>query len=257
MRLSRSLLVPLCAAPLAFARAIPAAAQATGPAAAPASAAPRAPLPVLRSLSLDLAAARDHTLRFLLEPLVFGRVSVGVNGSYTDRAEVPWYGYPVPLGDPVPGAPCPPNCYGPPDDQDYQAWTLDLNVRWYPGVLSVNTAQAKAMLYVGEFVGFTQRSADGYPYIYCPACAVPVPLDSGLVSPDPAVTDPYRMAEGPTRTWEAVEPGVEAGIRVQASRHFCFDVGGRWRLVRVDDPYSSKRPGQVDPRLVVAAGLSW
>jgi hypothetical protein len=259
MRLKGSLLVPFRIAPLVLVLAAPAIAQnATPPPAATGSSAARTPLPVSRSLSLDLAAARDHTLRFLLEPLVFGRVSVGISGSYTDQTDVPWYGYPMPA-DPIPGAPCPPNCWGPPDDQDYQAWTLDLNVRWYPGALSVNTAQAKAMLYIGEFVGFTQRSANGYPWIYCPVCDRPVPPDSTVVGPSgPNVADQDRMSFiGGRQTWEAIEPGFEAGVRVQASRHFFFDVGGRWRLVRVDDPYSAQRPGQVDPRLVVAAGLSW
>jgi hypothetical protein len=247
MRLLRSLFVPFCVVPAALAQA-PAAPSA-----------PRAPLPVSRALSLDLAAARDHTLRFLLEPLVFGRVSVGFSGSYTDQADNPWFAYPLPLADPIPGAPCPPNCWGPPEDRDYQAWTLDLNVRWYPAALSVNAAQAKAMLYVGEFVGFTQRRADGWPYVYCPACEFPPPLDSVVPVPFDSLVarQSFVGGYGPTETWEAIEPGFEAGLRVQASRHIFFDVGGRWRLVRVDDPYSSKRPGQVDPRLVVSAGLSW
>jgi len=236
MRLLRSLLVPLCIAPALLAQT---------------PAAPHQALPVTRGLSADLAAARDHVGRLLVEPLVFGRVSVGFNGSYSDHMETPWYPVPILYGDPYPGAPCPPNCYSPPSEPDYQAWTLDLNVRWYPAALSVDQAQAKAMLYVGEFVGFTQRRAKFGGYYYCPVCAVPAPLDSGMVSPLPP------GPTGFTQTFEAVEPGVEAGVRVQAARHLFFDVGGRWRLVRVDDPYSLKRPGDVDPRLVVSAGLSW
>jgi hypothetical protein len=255
MRLLRSLVVPFCIVP-ALAAQTPAPSPARGP---------RVPLPVSRAVSADLAAARDHTARLLVEPLVFGRVSVGFSGSFTDQAEVPWYPYPIMYAaDPYPGAPCPPNCYGPPTEPDYQAWSIDLNLRWYPALLSLNTPQAKAMLYVGEFIGFTQRRATNTGYIYCPVCAEPVPLDSGVVVPnDSVIGGPYPYPyprPGPypnTQTFEAIEPGVEAGVRIQASRQVFFDIGGRWRLVRVDDPYSTKRPGDVDPRLVVSAGLSW
>ena len=252
MRLIRSLLVPLCIVPALAAQA-PAPTTARGP---------RVPLPVTRSASFDLAAARDHIARILIEPLVFGRVSVGFSGSYSDKMEVPWYPYPIMYADPYPGAPCPPNCYGPPGEPDYTAWSIDLNLRWYPSQLSVNSPQAKAMLYVGEFIGFTQRRATGNGYVYCPVCGGPLPLDSGVVLPPDSMPGgplPYPWP-GPnpnTQTFEAIEPGVEAGVRIQASRHLFFDIGGRWRLVRVDDPYSLKRPGDVDPRLVVAGGLSW
>lgn len=264
MRLIRSLVVPFCIAPVLVASAFaqnPAPSTPQSPAAAPA-AGPRVPLPVTRAASFDLAAARDHAARILVEPLVFGRVSVGFSGSYTDKMEVPWYGYPtIMYADPLPGAPCPPNCYGPPGEPDYSAWTIDLNLRWYPAQLSLNAEQAKAMIYVGEFIGFTQRRATTNGYIYCPVCAYPEPLDSSVVVPYDSTMPPYPLppwSPSPvTSTFEAIEPGIEAGVRVQASRHVFFDVGGRWRLVRVDDPYSKKRPGDVDPRLVVSAGLSW
>ncbi len=243
MRLIRSLAVPLCLA-------------STLPAQAPAPP-PRIPLPVLRAVSADLAAARDHTARVFVEPLVFGRVSVGLSASYTDHADVPWYASPVyrTLADPIPFGPCPPFCGSPSADPEYQSWTVDLNVRLYPAALSLNTAQAKAMLYVGEFAGFTQRRFRSQYYYYpCPVCATPVPLDStGGAFPLPPGDYPFTA----TQSLDAVEPGIETGLRIQASRHAFVDVGGRWRLVRVDDPYSKKRPGQVDQRLVLSAGLSW
>jgi len=252
MRLFRSFVVPLCIVP-ALGAQTPAQPPPRGP---------RVPVPVSRAVSADLAAARDHTARILVEPLVFGRVSVGFSGSYTDQAEVPRYPVPILYGDPYPGVPCPPNCYGPPGDPDYQAWSIDLNLRWYPALLSLNTPQAKAMLYVGEFIGFTQRRVRNTDYWYCPVCGMPVPLDSGGVVPNDSIIGgpyptPWPPYPGTTQTFEAVEPGAEAGLRIQASRHAIFDVGGRWRLVRVDDPWSRKRPGQVDPRLVISAGLSW
>ena len=228
----------------------------------PAPAAPRAPLPALRSLSLDLAAATQHRARVALEPLVFGRWSVGVTGMFTDRIEASgYYGGPVPLAEAGvipnrdPSAPCPPNCYYYATDPDYKAWSVDLAARYYPAFLTVNTPTARLMAYIGEFVGVQGRRYTEPIYF---RYRQPGPLSPDTLIPPPD-SFPYPQPQPYTvsRALQDWEPGVELGVRLMPARSIVVDVGGWFKLVRLDDPLSRFRPGDLDARLVVAAGIGW
>jgi len=53
------------------------------------------------------------------------------------------------------------------------------------------------------------------------------------------------------------EPGIEVGARIAPLPHVFIDVGGWWKLVRIEDPMQRKQPGDVESKLVVAVGIGW
>ncbi|MGA2383678.1 MAG: hypothetical protein ABSG61_09620 [Gemmatimonadales bacterium] len=100
----------------------------------------------------------------------------------------------------------------------YLAWSVDLAVRWYPPLRSRHFVP-----YLGEFVGYNWRT-----------------FRNGVNS--------YRAG------WE---PGAEIGLRARALGPLFVDVGGWFKLVRLDDPTQNVRPGSIDSRFVAAVGIGW
>jgi hypothetical protein len=224
---------------------------------------PRQPLPVMQTVTFDVAGALQQRWRLNLEPLVFGRFTVGLAASYTTHAPDNWTGQPVPV---LEGTwvlpPCAyPGCLGPPiaaNSPPYRAWSFELSGRWYPAVLSIGSARQAVGLYIGEFVGYHRREITWRPiyYVYPPlATDTVLPQPDTLPGPGPV---PYPQPGPPwTQRLRGWEPGVEAGVRVVTARHVVIDVGGWFKLATLDDPLASVRPGHVDARLVVAVGAGW
>lgn len=208
------------------------------------------PAPMLQTATFDVSAAFQHHWRAALEPLVFGRFAIGLSGEYTTEPEQPIYGilYPYPQ--------CPINmfCANPASDPgtSYRAWSFNLSARWYPAVLSMGGARQSLGLYVGEFIGYHERTISQPIYYGCPNCYYPPPIDStSQTFPRPPI-DPGRY----TQVVHGFEPGVELGVRILPMQHVVIDVGGRFRLATIrNDFYSGVQPGDVDSRLVVAVGL--
>ncbi len=226
---------------------------------------PPAVLAPRRSAFFDLAAQfGDDQQHFGIEPLVFGRVTVGLDIEHSRNTSgplLPPIGYTVtPGGATSPGTMCAwPGCPAPLPGSSYTAWSFDLGVRWYPAALSMSNADRRMMVYVGEFIGYQWRSlSDAYygpvpmtQFVYCPA-----PVQPGIVPPAscPPVYPPVVHESRSLTGWE---PGVELGVRLRPLEPLFIDVGGWFKLVTVDDPTRSVRPGQVDARLVAAIGVGW
>ncbi len=246
MRALRLAVLPLLLATSLAAQAPPAPSGAASP---PAAVAPR------QTAFFDVAALVDSRQRFGLEPLVFGRWTIGLIGTHyrTDAPQQTIMGGPIVI---MPGGLCPSTGCGPTpypgNSSSYDAWSLDLAVRYYPAVLSFNGAHHRFMAYVGEFVGYHRRTITQSMY------AVPLasPLADTLTLPPLAPSNPvYPVAERQRLTgWE---PGAELGVRLIPLGPVFIDVGGWFKLVTIDDPTQSIRPGQVDARLVVAVGVGW
>lgn len=229
-----------------------------------------------QTLAFDAAALVDERVRVALEPLVFGRFTIGLAAAHTRTADPPDY---VNIYPPVyaggincgdirtlcAASPLPPICidYCPPypdPGSKYRAWSLDLSVRYYPAPLTLSGPRQRAMVYVGEFIGYHRRRVEqSYLYYGCPYCEAPPPSDSmGLPPPDSATFAPpqpyYNRFVQNLRGWE---PGVEVGVRLIPAAPVFVDVGGWFKLVTVEDPMQRIRPGDVDSRLVVAVGVGW
>lgn len=238
-----------------------------------------------QTLSFDVAALVDDRARVGLEPLVFGRWTIGLGASYTRTAPEEGFPYPVPLRDfgqrdvvtettgptvvviqrppCILGYPCP-DTY-PFERPKYRAWSLDLSARYYPPALSFSGPQQRLMVYVGEFIGYHRRRVEqNLIYYYgCPYCESPPPLppDSLLTPPPDSGYYPPIYIPPPvsrfTQNLRGWEPGVEIGVRLIPASPVFIDVGGWFKLVTVDDPMQRIRPGDVDSRLVVAVGIGW
>jgi hypothetical protein len=250
MRALRLAVLPLLVATSLAAQAPPASSGAAAP--------PAAVVPA-RTAFFDVAALVDNRQRFGLEPLIFGRWAIGLIGTHYRTAapqQVIVYGpivNPMPAGlCPVTG--CPPTPY-PGNSSSYSAWSLDLAVRYYPAALSFNDPRRRFMVYLGEFIGYHQRTVTRTNY--------PIPLagtprtvaDSGIPMPPPGAYYPYPASDQERLTgWE---PGAEIGMRLIPLAPVFVDVGGWFKLVTIDDPTQRNRPGQVDARLVVAIGIGW
>jgi hypothetical protein len=232
----------------------------------PASSANATPVAVLsprRTAFFDVAALVDNRQRFGLEPLVFGRWTVGLVGAHTrttTSTQVIAYGNP--LADPIPTTLCPvqgcPPQY-PGSDAKYNAWSLDLAVRYYPAAWSFSNPRQRMMVYVGEFIGYHQRTVDqpiyAYPLMGVPATPARTSLDS--VIPNPPVPYPLPNPQPVRSRLTGWEPGAEIGVRLMPLEPVFIDVGGWFKLVTIDDPMQRVRPGQLDSRLVVAVGVGW
>ncbi len=155
------------------------------------------------------------------------------------------------------------------DIPGYRAWSFDLALRYYPAILSLAGPRQNLGVYLGEFIGFHRRRLT-YEVVYAPPCydcVRPLADSTGIISrldtiipPPDSLPYPYPQPSYVQRVrdmLEGFEPGVEVGVRLMPSRHVVMDVGGRWVLVRVDDPTRRRRPGDVDPALVVSIGISW
>lgn len=234
----------------------------------------RTPAPVRQSATIDIASAFEQRYRAMIEPLVFGRFSLGLSGEYTTEPD----GRPEYIVYPVYGctpeqlcarpataglsAPCCGYDYPPGLREKYRAWNFNLHARWYPEALSIQGARQSASFFVGEFIGFHQRRGTQAVYYGCAYCAdaPPIPVDSAGGRPDSVTTlpaDPYYYPSVFTQKLKGWEPGVEFGVRIWPTRHVVLDVGGQFRLVRLDDYQSGLRPGDVDKRLLVTVGVGW
>lgn len=238
--------------------------------------------PVLQSLAVDVAALVDERYRVAIEPLTFGRLAIGLSGSYTTTptADLGVY-YPYPVLERGGGTvtqgnqaiPCYDqfSCAGV-DQARYRAWSFELSARFYPAFLSFSNARQRVSVYLGEFVGWHQRRIEFTPYYYagcgpydlCVAPAYPPTADSTM-PPDtvivPPVYPPYSPYPYPgTRVVNRLdgwEPGIEVGARIAPLPHVFIDVGGWFKLVRIEDPMQRKQPGDVESKLVVAVGIGW
>jgi hypothetical protein len=251
MRSLRLAILPLLVATSLAAQAPPTPAE---------TSAPTAVLSPRRTAFFDVAALVDDRQRFGLEPLVFGRWTVGLVGTHTRTTTASQaIGYANPLANTIPTGLCTiegcPPYYG--SGASYNAWSLDLAVRYYPAALSFNNARRRMMVYVGEFIGYHQRTVEQPTYVYpLGAGGHPVPMDSVVTyPPTPYPGGSYSPTNKSRLTgWE---PGAEIGVRLIPLEPVFIDVGGWFRLVTIDDPMQSIRPGQLDSRLVVAVGIGW
>jgi hypothetical protein len=211
-----------------------------------------------RTAFLDLAALVGDRQRFGLEPLVFGRWTVGLIGSHYSTGSPAYYGngY-VTLNVPgstvptilCPMSGCPPTGSG--STSSYTAWSLDFAVRYYPAALSLNDPHRRLMVYIGEFIGYQWRTLTQVSY---PPVAVPAAGSSQ------AVPCAYPGCSGQVvqkQSFMGWEPGAEVGVRLEPLGPLFIDVGGWFKIVGVDDPTQRIRPGQLDSRLVVAVGVGW
>lgn len=247
MRALRLAVLPLLVATSLAAQAPPSSSGAVAP---PAAVAPT------RAAFFDVAALVDSRQRFGLEPLVFGRWTVGLIGTHNSSSTTGptiYYGLPVPQAAGGPGACIYPGCSPLPYGSSYEAWSLDLAVRYYPAVLSFSDPRRRLMIYIGEFVGYHRHTITQPMYVVplagpaIPDTLNPPPI--GLNPPYDVPTDRQRITG-----WE---PGAEAGVRLIPLAPVFVDVGGWFKLVTIDDPTLRLRPGQVDARLVVAVGIGW
>ncbi len=210
-----------------------------------------------RTAFFDLAALVGNRQRFGLEPLVFGRWTVGLIGSHYGTGSPSYYGNQLDVPDagvPAPTILCiPPGCpvLGWPTSTSYTAWSLDFAVRYYPAALSFNDPRRRLMVYIGEFVGYQWRTLT--QVLYSP---VAVPLAGSI----PVAPCPYPGCSGQfiqKQNFTGWEPGAEVGLRLKPLEPLFIDVGGWFKLVTVDDPTQRLRPGQLDARLVAAVGVGW
>ncbi len=256
MRSLRLAILPLLVAASLAAQAPPPTAGSTTPAAA---------VTPKRTAFFDVAALVDGGQRFGFEPLVIGRWTVGLVGTHhRSNAPPPIIAVPLATGGsattlcPVTGCPVYPGA-----SSSDNAWGLDLAVRYYPAVLSVNDPRKRFMVYVGEFVGYQKRTLSQAYYPPLPLAqngtAIPCPVVQGPAIPaPPGCVSPVPPAPATiSQQFEGWEPGAEVGVRLSPIDPVFVDVGGWLKLVRVDDPTQSLRPGQVDARLVVAVGIGW
>jgi hypothetical protein len=223
---------------------------------------------------VDLGAALDEQLRVFLEPAVIGRVSLGLSFAYATRPESEYgYGYPMPaMGSPgVPDiAPCNdetcfaiyPPYYGGGERVRYRASTMALHARWYPALLSREGDGHTVSAYVGEFLSYSRRriTSTNYYYAFDDRPMPPTngsesfPVDTADGRPYPT---PYPYPTRNTQHLRGWEPGVELGVRALVGKRVMIDLGASTRLITIDDPRSSRRPGDTDPRLVAAIGVTW
>ena len=221
-------------------------------------------VPTTRSLSFDVAAVAKDRIRGSLEAVAFERFTVGLSGSYSHTVDQEYYAYPMnrTLYDPYYCAPEMSSCIGPywNTPPRYRAWALDLAIRYYPSVLSFRNGPSRMMAYVGEFVGYHWRTWDEQVVYYRYGPDDPVALESSdSVIPPPGTMPPY-IWPGPNpirRTLNAIQPGLEVGVRLLPFSGLFIDVGGRFTLVTIEDPMQRVLKGNVESRLVVAGGISW
>ena len=210
-------------------------------------------VPVMQqAVTVSLADAVQDRYSARIEPLVFGRFSIGISGEVSTRND----GY----SSPIAYVGCPVNrlCADPvtalsaPAGPGYREWSFAAHGRWYPAALARANARQSIAFYVGESVGYRERRRTETYVNPCAWCAQPVlPDTTGGYYPFPGGTTTNSY------TFSAWEPGAEFGVRIGAARHLVIDVGSSFRMVRLDDYQSSQRRGDIDSRLAVSVGIGW
>jgi hypothetical protein len=231
---------------------------------------PRAPaVPTAPSVSFDVAALAKDRFRGSIEAMALGRFTVGLSGSYSHTVDQNFYAYPMnrTLYDPYYcSIPESFSCVAPywNTPPRYRAWALDLAIRYYPSVLSFQNGPSRMMVYVGEFVGYHWRTWNEqgiyYYATYLPDDAMPRVSSDSVIPPYPDTMPRYPIWSGPNpirRTLNAIQPGVEFGVRLLPFSRLFIDVGGRFTLVTIEDPMQRVLKGNIESRLVVAGGLIW
>jgi len=220
------------------------------PAASNVPAAPAAVVAPKRTAFLDLVAMAGDRQRIGLEPLVFGRWTLGLIGSHYTTGSPTYYGTSPVVPDGVALCPidgCPPISSGP--GPSYTAWSIDFAVRYYPATLSFGDPRRRLMAYVGEFVGYQYRTlTETY--------ALPA-LAGSSSSNLPCAYPGCSSLAVDKQHFTGWEPGAEIGVRLEPLGPLFVDVGGWFKIVGVDDPTQRARPGHLESRLVVALGLAW
>jgi len=225
-------------------------------------------VPTVRSVYFDVGALARDRIRGGLEALAVGRFTVGLAGTYSHTIDQDGYLYPLGVreafqNDAYCAYPESFSCIGPWSNVSrYRAWALDLSVRYYPSFLSFQNGPSRMMAYVGEFVGYHWRTWDEQVWYYGYGVDDVVPVMASrdtLIPPvDTLPWNPYPIAPGPNpirHTLNAIQPGVEVGVRLVPFSRLLIDVGARFMLVTIDDPLERTPKGNVESRLVVAGGL--
>jgi|GEM_PF-6973459 len=252
----------------------------TAAAQAPAPQSPSVPAP--HSVWFDAAALADDEVRAGVEALTLGRVTLGASIGYSHtahpRAEYAYplgYAYPAADGvlppvwcDPRTSMECDYNYFG--DTPRYRAWTAALTVRYYPASFSFRNGGSRMQVYAGGHAAYRWSSWDeSIVYNGCPYCAyplggsasggtpLPTPADSGIVMP-PNPYPPIFGGPNPVRhSRGSFEPGLDVGVRLLPIGPLFVEVGGRFTLVTADDAMRRTMQGDVESRLVLAAGFAW
>jgi hypothetical protein len=265
--------------------AIPVLAAGTLAAQAPAPRAqPEPPPPTNRSVWFDAGALLEHQIRAGFEGVTLGRYTFGLAVTYDDRAhpradDVYPLGYaypqteiairdPYPCGDVRYLALCTSQYYPYVTDAPrYRAWSVHLAARYYPAFFSFRNGASRMMVYAGGFLGFHWRVVQQiqYPYYYNPlvdSLAIPLaPRDTVITPPDTSGTGVYApmppWSYAVRKTIAGLQPGLEIGVRLQPVGGLFLEAGGRFNLITIDDPMRRERLGDVESRLVIAAGFAW
>jgi hypothetical protein len=229
---------------------------------------PSAAGPTTRSVWYDAGALTHGQIRAGVEAIPLGRFTAGLSVSYSDRPHPRDYvAYPnvyAPTVDGLrPSYYCDPRmltlCVDPAyyaDQTRYRAWAFNLAVRYYPEALSFRNGAARMMVYAGGYVGYHWRTWDENVVYYYGG---PLPLADSVAGPLPP-GGYYPIAPGPNpirHTLKGVEPGVELGVRLMPIGPLFIEAGGRFTLSIIDDRMQRVRPGDVETRLVIAAGVAW
>lgn len=202
------------------------------------SSAPAATVAPQRTVFFDFAALANYRERFGLEPLVLGRWAIGLIGTHSSMLppiKVEYLNGPLMGPSAAQTVLCPiGGCqFDPASVTSYNAWSLDAAVRYYPATLSFGDARwGRITVYLGAFTGYQWRAI------------------TQVSAAGPLVSEDRTVITG-------VEPGTELGLRFKPLAPIFVDVGGWFKLVRLDDPGQSLRPGQLDARLVTAVGIGW
>lgn len=243
---------------------------------------PEPPIPTNRSVWFDAGALLEHQIRAGFEGVTLGRYTFGLSITYDDRAhQRDDIVYPLPyaevaIRDPYPCgdvrylALCTYPQYYPyaSDPPRYRAWGLNLAARYYPAAFSFRNGPSRMMVYAGGFVGAHWRVSQEVQLSYYTdplANTVPVPLsprDSVVVLPPDTMrnVDLYPLPPWMSqlrRTISGLQPGLEIGVRLMPVGGLFVEVGGRFSLITIDDPMRRARLGDVESRLVIAAGFAW
>lgn len=226
-------------------------------------------VPVTRSLWFDAAALADDEVRAGVEAFTAGRFTLGASLGYSHTAH-PRDQFPIAYAGTVRQIAIYPACdprmlmlcggpayYG--DAQRYRAWTAALTVRFHPAAFSFRNGASRMLVYAGAHAGFRWSTWEESGYYSCTTFCPPYPYlaaDSVIVMPPypypgPGFLNPIRHSQG------GFEPGLDAGVRLLPFGPLFVEVGGRFTLVTADDAMRRTSPGDVESRLVLAAGLAW